>query len=637
MSDILVNVVDQQMVITNTPVVASGGINEDRIVFTFDETWNNFSKSAIFFNNINGQIWKREIKMDGSVIVPAEVIDSMCKVFFGVIGLSGNIRKTTELCFYNIKQGALYKGVGNPIRVLSVAEMLDKTQIYLYCGSEEGYALGHWYYWNGNEWEDGGVYANITYQTDKTLTIAGMAADAKAAGDRLTLLENGGFQIKESFLMEQIANWLNEHPEATTTVLDGSLTEEKFANSLKIKAIKDYVTPEMFGAVGDGVADDTEALQNAIDDAFEKNVPVWLSKKYLIKDSIKIYGINSTYQKRGSVILGNGYAHIVAGADLTNILETFPKGDTRTYGIIVKDLILDGENRVTNGLYSEYSTSECFFENITINFCTNGVFINNNCYLNNFKAIRAYHCTTYGILFESGNNTSNVFEKCYVDTCANAYKINGQYSTMISCCADNITGIVFNLNSFTGSLIGCGSEATNFTTMFKVYTNSTIFIGGGMYFGNRNLAGYYFDIGGGCSVGVYNCILNYDSQQSAGSLCKLGSSARLTLKGCAKYYGFAGENSLISTSKLFDETAIKILDVSVTLNENNEAVISALDPTRYTILEVYSTNRTGWRFIPLRTGTQEQVIHVMSSGNWFPTISDKNFGLRITYVDRDLL
>ena len=49
--------------------------------------------------------------------------------------------------------------------------------------------------------------------------------------------------------------WLDAHPDATTTVQDNSLTINKM-----VVGTLGYVTPKMFGAVGNGVADDTDAV-----------------------------------------------------------------------------------------------------------------------------------------------------------------------------------------------------------------------------------------------------------------------------------------------------------------------------------------------------------------------------------------
>ena len=47
---------------------------------------------------------------------------------------------------------------GDPVPVSSAAEMTDTSSIYLYFGNEEGYTLGHWYYYT-DAWHDGGTYA----------------------------------------------------------------------------------------------------------------------------------------------------------------------------------------------------------------------------------------------------------------------------------------------------------------------------------------------------------------------------------------------------------------------------------------------------------------------------------------------
>lgn len=48
--------------------------------------------------------------------------------------------------------------VGTPLVANTSSSMSDQTKIYVYTGSETGYTAGHWYYWNGSSWADGGVY-----------------------------------------------------------------------------------------------------------------------------------------------------------------------------------------------------------------------------------------------------------------------------------------------------------------------------------------------------------------------------------------------------------------------------------------------------------------------------------------------
>lgn len=107
---------------------------------------------------------------------------------------------------------------------------------------------------------------------DKSLTIEGAAADSKATGNSidslkndLNELQNGGYVADQQQIGQKVNAWLDEHPEATTTVQDNSLTLDKFTNELKLYTVKDYVTPQMFGAKADGETNDSKAIQDAID------------------------------------------------------------------------------------------------------------------------------------------------------------------------------------------------------------------------------------------------------------------------------------------------------------------------------------------------------------------------------------
>ena len=80
---------------------------------------------------------------------------------------------------------------------------------------------------------------------------------------------------------EAITEWLNAHPEATTTVQDESLTNKKLVlNTLG------FVTPQMFGAVGNGISDDTQSFQRCFSGAYKRiRIP---QGTYLISNTIVI-------------------------------------------------------------------------------------------------------------------------------------------------------------------------------------------------------------------------------------------------------------------------------------------------------------------------------------------------------------
>lgn len=113
----------------------------------------------------------------------------------------------------------------------------------------------------------------------------------------------GQFKILEKLFtmptQEAVNKWLDEHPEATTTVQDKSLTIDKM-----VLGTLGYVTPEMYGAVGDGVTDDTEAIQQALTEC--RNVRF---------DTNKIYGISTTLNVPDNITID------LCGSTIKNITE----------------------------------------------------------------------------------------------------------------------------------------------------------------------------------------------------------------------------------------------------------------------------------------------------------------------------
>lgn len=134
-----------------------------------------------------------------------------------------------------------------------------------------------------------------------------------------------------------------------------------------------YLTPELYGAKGDGITDDTISIQNAINDAIEKKLPFhFFSKTYLIsnikiEDTIVIYGNNAILKS-------------INNNTNENLLEIIDDGINFS---VINDLIIDGNklnnSNAINGLYifkNSWGDTHGKLTNISIYNCSgNGIFI----------------------------------------------------------------------------------------------------------------------------------------------------------------------------------------------------------------------------------------------------------------------
>lgn len=199
---------------------------------------------------------------------------------------------------------------------------------------------------------------NETFNHSKEQNFFATRQGLTAETSRATAREN---EIESLFVQpteEAVALWLEEHPEATTTVQDDSLTEPKFSQTLKLKTIKDYVTPEMFGAVGDGVTDDTSAIQAAIDsveDVKETKV-VLTARTYAIYSNLYIPGHTTICGSNKNQIQLHDNASIVLG-----------KSNSIAYEIRLSNFSVfgnDSSDYCIRNFSDESVISQCFFENL---------------------------------------------------------------------------------------------------------------------------------------------------------------------------------------------------------------------------------------------------------------------------------
>lgn len=221
-----------QLRIGKPTLLSAGGQEIDKVAFTFSADWEGFSKSAIFeredqANTTDATQKEKEsenayevlLDEENSATIPWEVLRSAGGFRMWVKGSLGNARHSTQALYCRISEGPPDNTVNGLAATPDLAaDILDRltTKIDIRQGSEKaGKALVID--------STGKVVAGEAVLLDDTLSQSGQAAEAKSVGEKLSELE-GKLGAPSD---EQVDNWLTSHPEATTTVLDNSITPEK--------------------------------------------------------------------------------------------------------------------------------------------------------------------------------------------------------------------------------------------------------------------------------------------------------------------------------------------------------------------------------------------------------------------------
>lgn len=172
-------------------------------------------------------------------------------------------------------------GGGQPTAISLASEMTDTEATYLYLGDEEGYEYGYIYVYLHDAWIATTLYGVGRNGADgadgfsPTATVTETATGVEISitdenGTTTASVENG------TATDAQVADWLDAHPEATTTVQDGAITTTKLAD-YEETATDIYVLKERIIYNGGTVASDVIDISEYDD--------VLVGNKYTLYDS----------------------------------------------------------------------------------------------------------------------------------------------------------------------------------------------------------------------------------------------------------------------------------------------------------------------------------------------------------------
>jgi hypothetical protein len=245
----------------------------------------------------------------------------------------------------------------------------------------------------------------------------------------------------DSIINESIFATLNASVTANTTAITANTASIATINTTLTNR-KYYGTPEEYGAKGDGVTDDTTAIQaclNACKITGFKPVSYKITKTLVLPENNSIEGnhaellITDTWTAtnngvsvpQNTILFVKGRQPIFLNElDMdTRFVRNLRIRGTNTFSLTGMYLGTTDKTQITQSSCVNYAVYGCKFENINISYCVNGLQLAEvwNC---NFNSVKTSYITTTACLI-SGQIVNNTFTGCSFGTGSSG--INGLY------------------------------------------------------------------------------------------------------------------------------------------------------------------------------------------------------------------
>ena len=381
------------------------------------------------------------------------------------------------------------------------------------------------------------------------------------------------------------------------------------SRSIQSKA-RDSVSVADFGAVGDGVTDDTAAIQAAIDYCTGDGKQALYFPANVVG---KYYKITSTLIINGRLnIFGDGpFSTTIIAVGFTSgqyILDFDNLAASVVYFGGVSDITLRSDNSLAVGMRIK-NLSYMLNKNVQFYGLLSGIFITGtNCFSNFFEEVTCYSITSYGVYMDTFTGGGHyLFNGCTFTGNIGLYVSNASVTDSLSILNCNFEQAVANDVYIAGTvrgltISGCRSEGLNGASSFLLEPAAAQIVSGisitGCYWTTDFANAYAVDLGGSGFVRGFAITGNHANY--------LGAISFVRLNG-------AGEAGVISGNYCVETPTAKIVNaprngVVCLANQNPSGAMTDYWNTGTGILREGSYTGTGTGFTVSPTGTFKYAI-----------------------------